>query len=73
MLGGMIGIAGLILATISVIRAIQKWKMMKVNPELPRIKSQLILALSIDAIYALLIIVLFVAVIWIFIGYSNGL
>jgi F0F1-type ATP synthase membrane subunit c/vacuolar-type H+-ATPase subunit K len=73
LIGVLVGIAGLVISIISAVKSVKEWKLINENPDLLKGKGILILALSLDGIYLILLIILFAFITWIFIGYRHGL
>jgi len=72
-IGLIIGFGGIVIAIISIVKAIKAWKLIKNHPELYKGKGILNTALFIDVIYILLIIAIFIVLAWLINGYSRGL
>ena len=72
-LGILIGIAGFALAIIAIVKALKAWRFINKNPELPQGKGKLIAAIALSAAYLLEFIVLLLMLVFLFVGYSNGL
>ena len=72
-LGILIGIAGFVLAIVSIIKALKTWRFINKNPEIKQSKGKLIAAILISTAYLLEFIVLLLMLVFLFVGYSNGL